>query len=101
MSNSSEPSGRHTAGAFDIRNFIGALLGLYGVILTLMGLLGDKSLDRTGGINANLYAGIVLLVVGVGFMTWAWLRPVIVPLHVEEPADGPAGPDPGSSPDAH
>ncbi|MDN5789598.1 MAG: hypothetical protein L0H25_01840 [Micrococcales bacterium] len=92
MSNAHEPSGRHTAGAFDIRNFIGALLGLYGVILTLMGLFGDKSLDKTGGINANLYAGIVLLVVGAGFMIWARVRPVIVPPHVEEPADGP-GPD--------
>lgn len=33
---------KKTAGAFDIRNFIGMLLGLYGIILTLMGLFGDK-----------------------------------------------------------
>ena len=30
-----------TAGAFDIRRFIGALTGLYGVILTLLGDLCD------------------------------------------------------------
>ena len=29
---------KHTAGAFDIRNFIGALLGLYGLILLVMDL---------------------------------------------------------------
>ena len=45
---------KHTAGAFDIRNFIGALLGLYGMILTLLGIFGDKAYEKTGGINANL-----------------------------------------------
>ncbi len=30
-----ERAQKHTAGAFDIRNFIGALLGLYGLILTV------------------------------------------------------------------
>ena len=30
-----------TAGAFDIRNIIGALLVSYGVILVLMGIFGD------------------------------------------------------------
>ena len=52
---------RHTAGAFDIRNFIGALLGLYGLILLVMGIFGDQALQKTGGVNANLWAGIVLL----------------------------------------
>ncbi|MEO7132268.1 MAG: hypothetical protein ABIZ07_12925 [Dermatophilaceae bacterium] len=93
MSNSTTPTqGRKTAGAFDIRNFIGALLGIYGVILTLMGIFADPELDKTKGINANLYAGIVLLVVGVGFMTWAKVRPVIVPTHVAKPLDDPDDP---------
>jgi hypothetical protein len=47
---------RHTAGALDIRNIIGGLLGVYGVILVLMGLFGDKELDKTGDVNANLWA---------------------------------------------
>jgi hypothetical protein len=67
-----------TAGLFDIRNVIGALLAVYGVILALMGLFGDKELDKTGDVNANLWAGIVLLVVGVGFLVWAKVRPVVV-----------------------
>ena len=71
----------HTAGAFDIRNFIGALLGLYGIILTLMGIFADPAYDKTGGINANLWAGIVMLVMGAAFLIWARLRPVVVPEH--------------------
>ena len=74
---------KKTAGIFDIRNIIGALLTIYGVILTLMGLFADPETDKTGGSNANLVAGIALLVVGIGFMAWAQLRPVKVPEHVE------------------
>ncbi len=85
--------GRHTAGAFDIRNFIGGLLGLYGIILTLMGLFGDQELNKTGGWNANLYTGIGLLIVSAFFVTWARIKPTIVPAHVE-PADDETGPGP-------
>ena len=78
--------GKHTAGAFDIRTFIGSLLAIYGVILTLMGLFGDKALDKTGGVNANLWAGIGLLVVGIFFVTWARLKPIVVDEAVVEAA---------------
>jgi hypothetical protein len=76
---------KHTAGAFDIRNIIGALLGIYGVILLAMGLFADTEEDKTGGVNANLWAGLVLLAVGIGFMAWARVRPVVVPDEVPEP----------------
>lgn len=69
----------HTAGAFDIRNIIGALLGIYGVILLAMGIFADPEEDKTGGVNANLWAGLALLAVGVGFVVWARVRPVVVP----------------------
>ena len=62
---------------FDIRNVIGSLLAVYGVILGLMGLFGDPEVDKTGGPNANLWAGIVLLVVGAVFLAWGLLRPVV------------------------
>lgn len=74
-----KPRNHHTAGAFDIRNVIGALIGIYGVILTAMGLLGDTEPDKTGDVNANLYAGLAMLLVGVVFVVWARLRPVVVP----------------------
>ena len=53
------------AGAFDVRNIIGALLTIYGVILLLVGLFGDADAATTGGVNANLWAGLALLVVGL------------------------------------
>ncbi len=70
---------RHAAGVLDIRNIIGLLLLAYGVILTLVGLLGDPETEKTGGPNANLWTGIGLLVVGLGFVAWARLRPILVP----------------------
>jgi hypothetical protein len=79
MTNTTSSDRRHTAGLLDIRNIIGGLLTTYGVILTLTGLIGDKDLDKTGDVNANLWAGLVLLVVGLGFIVWARMRPVVVP----------------------
>jgi drug/metabolite transporter (DMT)-like permease len=81
-----QTSRKHTAGALDIRNIIGGLLGVYGVILLLMGLLGDKELDKTGDVNANLWAGVALLVVSAVFLVWARLRPIVVPEHVDSKA---------------
>jgi hypothetical protein len=82
----SEQTGqKHTAGVLDIRNIIGGLLGVYGVILVLVGLFGDKELHKTDGWNANLWAGIVLVVVAAVFLTWARLRPTVVPDHVDPP----------------
>jgi hypothetical protein len=80
---STNTTGQHTAGLLDIRNIIGALLGAYGVILTLLGIFADPQEDKTGGVNANLYAGLALLVAGAIFMAWAKLRPVVVPDEVE------------------
>lgn len=78
---------QRTAGAFDIRNIIGGLIGVYGVILTVMGIFGDQERDKTGGVNANLWAGLVMLVMGGAFLLWARLRPVVVPER-EPSADG-------------
>jgi len=85
---------RHTAGAFDIRNVIGGLLAAYGVVLVLMGLLGSTAETKTGGINANLWAGVVLLVVGGAFILWATTRPIVVPDDVPEVVDDPTRPAP-------
>ena len=84
----------HKAGVFDIRNIIGALLGIYGVILTLAGLLGEHEPEKTGGPNANLWTGLALLAVGVFFIGWARLKPIVVPANVERPDDDPTRPAP-------
>jgi hypothetical protein len=75
---------------FDVRNIIGALLGIYGVVLTnagfAPGLLGDhhsgatdNPVDLYVGTDANWWVGLALIVVAIVFIGWALLRPVEVP----------------------
>ena len=78
---------RHTAGAYDVRTVIAGLIGLYGIVLTIMGLVADSPDDRakTGDWNANLWSGIVMIIVAVAFTVWLTLRPVVVdPVALEE-----------------
>ena len=82
---------KKTAGALDIRAIIGLLLTTYGVILTVMGLFADPDEDRTGGVNANLWAGLALLAVGLGFIAWARLRPIVVPDNIDRDMQRPPG----------
>jgi len=79
---------KHAAGAFDIRTFIALLIGIYGVVLTVVGIVGtnDAELAKSDGINVNLWTGIALIVAAAVFQAWAKLRPVVVP-------DEPAGRD--------
>lgn len=86
---STDTTRQHTAGILDIRNIIGALLTIYGVILLLMGFFADTAEDKTGGVNANLWAGLALLVVGLGFLAWAKAKPVIVPDTVDKDLPAP------------
>ncbi|GAB3256801.1 hypothetical protein GCM10027425_17510 [Alteromonas gracilis] len=94
MTDSKQTSGRKVAGAFDIRNFIGALLGIYGVILVLAGLFADPETDKTGGVNANLWTGLALALTAAIFLVWARLRPTVVPDEVERSGDDPTRPAP-------
>lgn len=94
MSDEAGTTTPHKAGAFDIRNIIGALMGVYGVILALAGIFGDPEYDKTGDINANLWTGIALLVVAAFFIGWARLRPIVVPSDVQRPDDDPTRPAP-------
>lgn len=93
-------TGKKTAGALDIRNIIGMLLAVYGVILLAMGIFGDPETEKTGGTNANLWAGLALLAVGLGFLAWARIRPVVVPADVHA-GDHPDDHDGGGRPAGH
>lgn len=77
---------RHQAGAFDVRNFIAMLIGIYAAVLVLMGLFGTSAedLERSGGLNINLWAGVGMAVVTAAFTVWARLRPVVVPADSDE-----------------
>lgn len=83
--NDDHASEKHTAGAFDVRTIIGGLLGVYGVILVALGIFRatEEELARGDGLNINLWAGLGMLVVGIGFLVWVRLRPIVVP---DEPA---------------
>ena len=81
MSSAQKDSGaKKTAGAFDIRNIIGGLIGLYGVVLVVVGLVDNSkaALAKAGGVNADLWAGIAMIVVALVFVLWSRLRPIVV-----------------------
>jgi hypothetical protein len=68
------------AGAFDIRVVIATLIAIYGVVLTILGIIADpKEVDKADGININLWGGIAMLVFAALFVLWARLRPIAVP----------------------
>jgi len=65
------------ASLFDVRLVVGGLLTLYGVILLVMGLFdGQAAVAKAAGVRINLVTGVVLLVVGVGFLLWMRTRPL-------------------------
>jgi cytochrome c biogenesis protein CcdA len=77
---------KHTAGAFDIRNIIGGLLGVYGVVLLLVGLFADAREGTSE--TSNVWTGLILLVIGAVFLAWARLKPVVVPEDFEADTHG-------------
>jgi hypothetical protein len=76
----------HRAGAFDIRMFIATLIGIYGIVLVIYGLVGPSEADlkKADDLNINLWAGIGMVVVAAGFLIWARLRPVVITEHATE-----------------
>ncbi|RZU15232.1 hypothetical protein [Streptomyces sp. BK239] len=65
---------------FDLRRIIGGLFVLYGVILMITGLTDtDADIDKAQGININLWTGLGMLLLGLFFLAWLWLRPAAHP----------------------
>ena len=76
------------AAAFDIRLVIALLMGIYGLVLTVLGIgfTTDAEITKSAGVNINLWAGLGMLVIAVLFGLWTWLRPLRVP-EPDEPAE--------------
>lgn len=65
---------------FDLRRIIGGLFVVYGVIVTIAGINpSDSSLDKSEGVNINLWTGLGMLLLGLFFLAWLKLRPTVVP----------------------
>lgn len=100
---SAPPTNRVVRHLFDIRNIIGALLAIYGVLLTIAGFApavlrghhdpaaAGNRVDLYVGTDANWWVGLTLLGVAVAFFAWAVLRPV------PSEATASSGPDPDQS----
>jgi uncharacterized sodium:solute symporter family permease YidK len=73
---------------FDLRTVIAILFLVYGVVLTVMGFVSDtpEELAKAGGIDINLWSGIVMIVIGALFVAWALWRPLKPP--VVDPTEG-------------
>jgi len=70
---------------FDLRVLIGGLFTVYGVVLTIVGLLASEAaLAKASGININLWMGLGMLALGVFFLVWWRMRPL---RHEPPPSD--------------
>ena len=73
---------------FDLRILIGGLFTFYGIALTIYSFFTTpEELAKAAGININLWLGLAMLLLGVIFLIWARLSPVV---H-EAPSDDDAG----------
>jgi hypothetical protein len=72
-----EETAARAANRFDIRRIIGAVFGLYGVVLVVVGLAGSHHVKvKAAGINIDLWTGLAMLVVAALMIGWALARPV-------------------------
>ena len=63
---------------FDLRVLIGALFTFYGVALTIYSFFTTpEELAKAAGININLWLGLGMLILGLLFLLWAKLAPVV------------------------
>jgi len=56
---------------FDLRYPVGLMFSIFGLILASVGLFGHPDLDKSLGINMNLWWGMALLVFGVFMLLMA------------------------------
>jgi hypothetical protein len=73
-----EIAAARAANRFDIRRIIGAVFELYGVVLTVAGIVGSHAVKtKASGIDIDLWTGIAMIVFGALMIAWALLRPTV------------------------
>jgi hypothetical protein len=76
---------REAANKFDLRRIIGGLFLVYGVVLTITGLLdSDSEVKKAAGVHINLYAGLGMLVFAALMLLWGFARPLGRELDAQE-----------------
>jgi hypothetical protein len=71
-----DPQALRLAKLFDLRTFIGALFVIFGVVVTIEGLVASRaSIAKAVGVNLSLWTGLSMLVLGVIFILWMLARP--------------------------
>jgi xanthine/uracil/vitamin C permease (AzgA family) len=75
---------------FDLRTFIGALFVIFGVVVTIEGLVASpESIAKATGVNLSLWTGLCMLVVGVVFILWMLARPPSLDVKHEDLSHAP------------
>ncbi|MEU8917057.1 hypothetical protein [Streptomyces nigrescens] len=81
---------------FDVRRIIGGLFVVYGVIVTIAGVMATEAdLKKAQNININLWTGLGMLALGLFFLIWMKLRPAVPPTAAELTEEGEGGPGEG------
>jgi cation transport ATPase len=71
-----EAKAARNANRFDIRRIIGGLFLVYGVVLTVTGIVGSHTVKHKAvGINIDLWTGIAMIIFAVIMIGWALARP--------------------------
>ena len=79
-----EEEGGAVRNLFDLRMIIGGLFLVYGVYLTIRGIMdSNAAVQQAAGVRINLWTGLCALVMGGAFVLWAMLRPLTIDEIVE------------------
>jgi hypothetical protein len=77
LSDEEEAEAARNQNRFDIRRLIGGLFVFYGIVLTVLGIVGSHHVKtKAAGINIDLWTGIGMLIFGALMIFWALSRPV-------------------------
>jgi hypothetical protein len=75
---------------FDLRTIIGGLFTLYGLMLTVYGIVDSQAqVDKAAGVRINLWTGLGMLALGLAFLLWVKLRPLTIEEIVEAQKEDP------------